>query len=150
MRYVMRQKLFAWGDDFVIRDEDVHSLLDRSVVDPLRRMPIAPVLAKGLALLAGQHAFIDYPVTGAVLYALALWELTGDRDAMRWERAVHLLVLAERFSYNRMLPSLGWAYAAEIAEQRCPGLMDSVRAELAATPAVELRETAHHVVAEML
>ena len=35
----------------VIRDEDVHSLLDRSVVDPLRRMPIAPVLAKGLALL---------------------------------------------------------------------------------------------------
>ncbi|HEX8201667.1 MAG TPA: LURP-one-related family protein [Isosphaeraceae bacterium] len=22
MRYVMRQKLFAWGDDFVIRDED--------------------------------------------------------------------------------------------------------------------------------
>src|SRR3954470_2411106 len=34
----------------VIRDEDVHSLLDRSVVEPLRRMPIAPVLSKGLAL----------------------------------------------------------------------------------------------------
>ena len=35
----------------VIRDEDVHSLLDRSVIDPLRRMPIAPVLSKGLALI---------------------------------------------------------------------------------------------------
>jgi uncharacterized membrane-anchored protein YjiN (DUF445 family) len=35
----------------VIRDEDVHALLDRSVVEPLRRMPIAPVLSKGLALL---------------------------------------------------------------------------------------------------
>jgi uncharacterized membrane-anchored protein YjiN (DUF445 family) len=35
----------------VIRDEDVHALLDRSVVEPLRRMSIAPVLAKGLALL---------------------------------------------------------------------------------------------------
>jgi uncharacterized membrane-anchored protein YjiN (DUF445 family) len=35
----------------VIRDEDVHALLDRSVVEPLRRMAIAPVLAKGLALL---------------------------------------------------------------------------------------------------
>jgi uncharacterized membrane-anchored protein YjiN (DUF445 family) len=35
----------------VIRDEDVHALLDRSVVEPLRRMPIAPVLSKGLELL---------------------------------------------------------------------------------------------------
>jgi uncharacterized membrane-anchored protein YjiN (DUF445 family) len=35
----------------VIRDEDVHALLDRTVVEPLRQIPIAPVLAKGLALL---------------------------------------------------------------------------------------------------
>jgi uncharacterized membrane-anchored protein YjiN (DUF445 family) len=35
----------------VVRDEDVHALLDRTVVEPLRQMPIAPVLAKGLALL---------------------------------------------------------------------------------------------------
>jgi uncharacterized membrane-anchored protein YjiN (DUF445 family) len=35
----------------VVRDEDVHALLDRSVIEPLREVPIAPVLAKGLALL---------------------------------------------------------------------------------------------------
>jgi uncharacterized membrane-anchored protein YjiN (DUF445 family) len=35
----------------VVRDEDVHSLLDRTVVEPLRQIAIAPVLAKGLALL---------------------------------------------------------------------------------------------------
>jgi uncharacterized membrane-anchored protein YjiN (DUF445 family) len=35
----------------VARDEDVHALLDRTVVEPLRQVPIAPVLAKGLALL---------------------------------------------------------------------------------------------------
>jgi uncharacterized membrane-anchored protein YjiN (DUF445 family) len=35
----------------VIRDEDVHALLDRSVLEPLRGMPIAPVLSKGLELL---------------------------------------------------------------------------------------------------
>ncbi len=35
----------------IVRDEDVHALLDRSVVEPLRRMPIAPVLSKGLELL---------------------------------------------------------------------------------------------------
>ena len=35
----------------VVRDEDVHALLDRSVIEPLRRVPIAPVLSKGLELL---------------------------------------------------------------------------------------------------
>jgi uncharacterized membrane-anchored protein YjiN (DUF445 family) len=35
----------------VVRDEDVHAFLDRSVIEPIRRRPIAPVLAKGLELL---------------------------------------------------------------------------------------------------
>jgi uncharacterized membrane-anchored protein YjiN (DUF445 family) len=35
----------------VVRDEDVHSLIDRSVIEPLRQFPIAPVVAKGLELL---------------------------------------------------------------------------------------------------
>ena len=39
------------GAGNVVRDEDVHALLDRTVVEPLRQMPIAPVLAKGLGLL---------------------------------------------------------------------------------------------------
>jgi uncharacterized membrane-anchored protein YjiN (DUF445 family) len=39
------------GAGKVVRDEDVHALLDRTVVEPLRQVPIAPVLAKGLALL---------------------------------------------------------------------------------------------------
>jgi uncharacterized membrane-anchored protein YjiN (DUF445 family) len=39
------------GAGSVVRDEDVHALLDRTVVEPLRQVSIAPVLAKGLALL---------------------------------------------------------------------------------------------------
>jgi uncharacterized membrane-anchored protein YjiN (DUF445 family) len=39
------------GAGNVARDEDVHALLDRTVVEPLRQVPIAPVLAKALALL---------------------------------------------------------------------------------------------------
>ena len=35
----------------VVKDEDVHALLERSVIEPLRHRSIAPVLAKGLALL---------------------------------------------------------------------------------------------------
>ena len=35
----------------VVRDDDVHALLERSVIEPLKLRPIAPVLADGLALL---------------------------------------------------------------------------------------------------
>jgi len=35
----------------VVPDEDVRALLERSVIEPLKRHPIAPVLADGLALL---------------------------------------------------------------------------------------------------
>jgi len=35
----------------VVRDDDVHALLERSVIEPLKHRPIAPVLADGLALL---------------------------------------------------------------------------------------------------
>ena len=39
------------GAGSIVRDDDVHALIDRSVIEPLRQVPIAPVLAKGLALL---------------------------------------------------------------------------------------------------
>src|SRR5688500_14706921 len=51
----------------VVRDEDVHALLDRSVVEPLRRVPIAPVLSKGLELLTldGRHQqLLDRVING--------------------------------------------------------------------------------------
>lgn len=35
----------------VLRDDDVHAFLERSVVEPLKQRPIAPVLASGLTLL---------------------------------------------------------------------------------------------------
>lgn len=35
----------------VVKDEDVHALLERSVIEPLRQRSIAPVLARGLMML---------------------------------------------------------------------------------------------------
>lgn len=35
----------------VMHDEDVHAFLDRTIIDPVRRRPIGPVLAKGLEIL---------------------------------------------------------------------------------------------------
>jgi uncharacterized membrane-anchored protein YjiN (DUF445 family) len=35
----------------VMRDEDVHAFLERTIIEPVRRRPIAPVLARGLEIL---------------------------------------------------------------------------------------------------
>jgi uncharacterized membrane-anchored protein YjiN (DUF445 family) len=51
-RTVVRQAAGALRSaSAVVRDDDVHALLERSVIEPLKRRPIAPVLADGLALL---------------------------------------------------------------------------------------------------
>ncbi len=51
-RSVVRQAAGALRSaSAVVRDDDVHALLERSVIEPLKRRPIAPVLADGLALL---------------------------------------------------------------------------------------------------
>jgi len=51
-RIVVRQAAGALRSaTSVVRDDDVHALLERSVIEPLKRRPIAPVLADGLALL---------------------------------------------------------------------------------------------------
>jgi uncharacterized membrane-anchored protein YjiN (DUF445 family) len=66
----------------VVRDEDVHSLLDRSVVEPLRRMPIAPVLSKGLELLTmdGRHQqLLDRIIGGLTTLVAENEELIRDR-----------------------------------------------------------------------
>jgi tetratricopeptide (TPR) repeat protein len=49
-----------------------------------------------------QESFIDVPVLGCAIFALAVWELTfGDRSL-----GATLLAYADRFAFNRMLPSL--------------------------------------------
>jgi uncharacterized membrane-anchored protein YjiN (DUF445 family) len=66
----------------VVRDEDVHSLLDRSVVEPLRRMPIAPMLSKGLELLTvdGRHQqLLDRMIHGLTALVAENEELIRDR-----------------------------------------------------------------------
>ncbi|MBA3659435.1 MAG: DUF445 domain-containing protein [Gemmatimonadales bacterium] len=66
----------------VVRDEDVHAVLDRTVVEPLRRAPIAPVLAKGLSLLTvnGRHQQILDRVLGG------LTQLVAENDALIRDR----------------------------------------------------------------
>jgi predicted ATPase/DNA-binding SARP family transcriptional activator len=117
----------------------------RAQAQPLRD----GLVGRCLELLSGDHASLDYPVTGAVLFALAHWELTGERTAAEWGQAVRLLMMAEGFAYNQMMPSLAWPFAASVAESRCPGLLASARAELAGRRGAELREEARALVAAL-
>lgn len=92
-------------------------------------------------VLEGGHGFLDYPIIGSVVVALAEWELTAEPSVApdAAERAVRLLVLADRFGYNRQLPSLSWAPAAALAERVLPGGVARVRDELEVHTPAELR-----------
>lgn len=107
------------------------------------------LVGRCLELISGEDVALDYPVTGAVLYALALWELTGERTPAQWQLAVRLLMMAEGFAYNQMMPSLSWPYAASVAETRCPGLMTTVREGLAGRRGPELRAEARSLLAAL-
>jgi uncharacterized membrane-anchored protein YjiN (DUF445 family) len=66
----------------VVRDEDVHALIDRSVIEPLRSVPIAPVLAKGLALLTvddRHQQLLDRLIHGLTRLVAENEELIRDR-----------------------------------------------------------------------
>jgi uncharacterized membrane-anchored protein YjiN (DUF445 family) len=70
------------GAGNVVRDEDVHALLDRSVIEPLRQVPIAPVLAKGLSLLTvddRHQQLLDRVIQGLIRLVAENEELIRDR-----------------------------------------------------------------------
>lgn len=102
------------------------------------------------AILGGEGGrFLDYPAVGSVLVALAVWELSGEPEPTAAERAVRLLVVADRFGYNRQLPSLGWTPAAALADEVLPRGVDRIRTEVGARTAPELREEALRLVMEL-
>ena len=109
----------------------------------------ATMLGKIPEIIDGAIGFLDYPVFGSILFALAEWELADQPDPERAAVAVRLLVLADRFGYNRQLPSLAWAPAQEMAEAALPGELERVRSELADRTAPELRPQVKDLLAEL-
>lgn len=91
--------------------------------------------AKVAAVLAQEPVFLDYPIMGSVLFALATWELTrGDPGTAR-----RLLTLAQGFSFNRMLPSLDLDWIEGLTEPPVP--YDGDRSQL--------REEAQRLLAQL-
>ncbi len=107
------------------------------------------LLEKAPEILVGAIGYLDFPVFGSILFALAQWELAGTPDPDRATRAVHLLVYADRFGYNRQLPSLSWAPAHALAESVLPGEEARFRATLDGRIAPELREEVSDLLATL-
>jgi len=82
-----------------------------------------------LRLLIAPPADLDYPVTGLTLFALGAWGLL--HRAAPADDAIRLLVLADRFAYNRSVPTMLWERIAQRAEQSAPGRIAEIRAEYA-------------------
>jgi hypothetical protein len=100
-------------------------------------------------IISGGIGFLDFPVVGSVMFAIAVWELAGQPDPERAALAVRLLVYADRFGYNRQLPSLAWGPALALAESVLPGEEARVRASLDDRSAPELRQEVGALLAEL-
>ena len=94
-------------------------------------------------LLHDRPDFVDYPVTGVMLAALAAWGLFrggGDLDAVR------LLALARAFAYSRGLPSLDWGALSARADELEPGRLAELLAEYGGRRGPELLDAAEAAV----
>ncbi len=82
-RLVVRQAAGALRSaTAVVRDDDVHAFLERSVIEPLKQRPIAPVLASGLSLLTTNdrhQQLLDRVVHGLAQLLAENEELIRDR-----------------------------------------------------------------------
>jgi predicted ATPase/DNA-binding SARP family transcriptional activator len=87
---------------------------------------------------------LDYPVTGQVLFALGTWGLL--RRAMSDDDALILLALADRFAYNRTVPTLAWERVAPRAEELAPGRLATLEAHYLDRDPRELLDEAYALV----
>jgi len=92
--------------------------------------------ADALRLLTEAPADLDYPVTGMVLFALGTWGLL--HGAAPADDAIRSLVLADRFAYNRSVPTMMWERITPHAEGSSPGRIAAFRAEYANRRPAEL------------
>lgn len=82
-----------------------------------------------LKLFGNPPADLDYPAAGQLLFALGAWALL--RRAAPAEDALRLLALADRFSYNRTMPTTTWNQIVAAAEESAPGRIAVFQAEYA-------------------
>ncbi len=103
--------------------------------------------ADALRLMADAPADLDFPVAGLVLFALGTWGLL--RQATSVDEAIRLLVLADRFAYNRSEPTMMWERIAPLAEESAPGRIAEFQAEYASRRPADLLAEAYRAVGQL-
>jgi hypothetical protein len=112
--------------------------------DAYGRALFATLRDRALRVLDQRGTQLDYPIAGLALFALGSWGLL--RDAAPLDEALALLVLAERFAYNRMIPTMAWERIAPHADARAPGRIAELRNRLGDRRPPELLDEAHGLV----
>lgn len=100
------------------------------------------------AILQPDNPYLDYPVAGLALFAVGSWGLL--RDAVPPREAAALLVLAERFGYNRTAPTTAWQRIEPHAERLAPGALDELRAGHGERRGPELLDEARGLVEQLV
>lgn len=99
--------------------------------------------AKVMIVFDPERTYQDFPILGMVLAGLGIWGLV--KRALPAEDAIRLLVLANRFAYNRFIPTMRWSALAAHAERTAPGVMSRVEAEYGERGGPDLLAEAHAV-----
>lgn len=99
-------------------------------------------------LLRADDPYTDHPVVGLGLFAAGAWWTLREEEGV--EAAVRMLALADRFAYNRTVPSMAWAPVAARAEERAPGRLAGACDEAAGLEGAMLRRAALPAVEALL
>jgi hypothetical protein len=115
--------------------------------DPAGATLFAQTRDRARQVLDSARRHMDYPVFGLVMFALGAWGLL--RDALPPADAVRLIVVADRFAYNRSMPTMSWERITVEAERRAPGVMATLIAEYGERRGPELLEEARGLLARL-
>ncbi|GII77594.1 hypothetical protein Sru01_25760 [Sphaerisporangium rufum] len=96
--------------------------------------------ARAFDMFGADNPFLDLPLCGSMLFALGAWGLL--REAMPPRDAIGLLVVAERFAYNRHMPSMALERIEPHAERAAPGVLAEIRAGYADRRGIDLLDEA--------
>jgi predicted ATPase/DNA-binding SARP family transcriptional activator len=89
-----------------------------------------------LQVLTAENPHLDYPASGLVLFALGAWSLL--RRVGPAGDALRLIALADRFAYDRKVPTMRWERITPAAEEAAPGLLARLQAEYQNCPQPDL------------
>jgi predicted ATPase/DNA-binding SARP family transcriptional activator len=99
------------------------------------------------SVLDPEYPYLDYPVCGVAMFGLGAWGAL--RGALPIDDAVRSVVLADRFAYNRTIPTMAWSRLVARLEQIAPGRLATISTEYGERRGPDLLKEARAFVAEL-